>query len=306
MTLTQLRYIITITDCGSMNRAAEQLYVAQPSLTGAVKELEKELGVRIFNRSGRGVTLTPDGERFLLYAREIYSRYEDLLDGFGGKGIRKKFGVSTQHYSFAVQAFINTVKAFGMDDYDLAIRETKTREVIEDVATLKSEIGVLYLSDFNRKALQKLFAQSELEFHPLTDCDAFVYMWKGHPLAGEKSIRFEQLTAYPCLNFEQGDGASFYYAEEILTTNEYPRTIRSNDRATQLNLMKGLNGYTLCSGIISEELNGDDYVAVPFEADEKNPNSIMEIGYLTRKGMQLSSMGERYVLELRRYLGLEE
>lgn len=290
-----------------MNKAAEQLFISQPSLTNSVKELERELGITVFNRSGRGVTLTAEGAEFILYARQVYSQYENLLEKFGKRSnIKKRFGVSTQHYSFAVKAFVETVKTFDTSKYEFAIRECKTLEVITDVSTLKSEIGILYLSDFNRKVIQKLLTSNGVEFHKLINCNAYVYLWKGHPLAKKKSITIEQLSDYPCLSFEQGDGSSFYLAEEILSTNEYPRIIKTCDRATMLNLMVGLNGYTLCSGIICEELNGTDYVAVPFKADDSNPNSVMEIGYIIRSNIVLSDTGRLYIDEIKRYLGIKE
>ena len=303
MTLTQLNYLITIAETKSLNKAAEQLYVSQPSLTNAIKELEKELGITLFYRSGRGVTLTNDGTEFLLYAKQIYGQYESVLEKYGkGGSYKKKFGVSTQHYSFAVKAFVDMAKEFDMSKYEFALRETRTMEVISDVNTMKSEIGILYLSDFNRKAIEKLLKSYDLEFHHLVDCQAYVYIWKDHPLAKEASISFAQLNGYPCLSFEQGDNSSFYFAEEILSTNEYSQVIKTNDRATMLNLMVGLNGYTLCSGIICEELNGNDFVAVPFRDDAQNPNSVMEIGYIVKKNTVRSKMGELYIEKLKEYL----
>ena len=307
MTLTQLHYVITIAETGSMNKAAELLYVAQPSLTNAIKELEKELGITLFFRNGKGVTLTNDGSEFLLYARQIYGEYETVLEKYGKNGnYKKKFGVSTQHYSFAVKAFVDMAKEFDMSKYEFAIRETRTAEVIQDVSTMKSEIGVLYLSDYNRKAMEKLLNNAGLEFHHLIDCQAYVYLWKHHPLANEESISFEQLEGYPCLSFEQGDNSSFYLAEEILSTNEYSQIIHSNDRATMLNLMVGLTGYTLCSGIICEELNGSDFRAVPYKDDAENPNSVMEIGYITRKNLVLSQMGKVYIEAIKRNLDIND
>ena len=306
MTLMQLHYIITISETGSLNKAAELLYVSQPSLTNAGKELERELGITIFNRSGKGVTLTNDGTEFLLHAKQIYGQYESVMEKYGkGGSYKKKFAVSTQHYSFAVKAFVDMVKQFDMLKYEFAIRETRTGEVISDVSKMKSEIGVLYLSDFNRKSMLKLLSSANLEFHHLINCQAYVYMWKNHPLAHESSISFSQLDEYPCLSFEQGDNGTFYFAEEILSTNEYSRTIKANDRATMLNLMVGLNGYTLCSGIICEELNGSDYIAIPFRDDEQNQNSIMEIGYVVRKNTILSKMGELYVSSIKKYLKIQ-
>lgn len=303
MTIQQLHYAITISETGSFNKASEILYVAQPSLTSSMKELEKELGISIFHRSGRGVTLTNDGVEFVLYARQLYQQYESLLQKYGKLGtLKKKFGISTQHYSFAVKSFVVMVKKFNTAEYEFAIRETKTKEVIDDVSTGKSEIGIIYLSNFNRMAITKLLHTKDLEFHELTACDAYVYLWKGHPLADCKAIRFEQLNEYPCLSFEQGDNSSFYFAEEILSTNEYARTIKANDRATMLNLMIGLNGYTLCSGIICEELNGSDYIAVPFEHEDSETADRMVIGYITKKNMPLSRMGELYIAEIKQYL----
>ena len=303
MTIQQLKYAITIAEAGSLNKAAELLYVSQPSLTSSLQELEKELGITIFVRGGRGVSLTNDGLEFVHYARQVVHQYDGLLEKYGKDGaVKRKFGVSTQHYSFAVKSFVEMVKQYNTAEYEFAIRETKTREVIEDVNLDKSEIGILYLSDFNKKAIEKILRSNNLEFHHLIDCDAYVYLWKGHPLAKKKSIRIEELEDYPCLSFEQGAAGSFYYAEEILSTNEYPRTIKANDRATMLNLMVGLNGYTLCSGIICEELNGSDYVAVRFEPGESDVGHRMEIGYITKKNMILSSMAERYIDELKKYL----
>ncbi len=303
MTIQQLRYVTVICDEGSLNKASEQLYISQPSLTSAVQELEKELGITIFNRSGRGVTPTNDGLEFIRYAREVLSQYDNLLEKYGkGGNLKKKFGISTQHYSFAVKSFVEMVKHFGTDEYEFAIRETRTRDVIDDVASGKSEIGILYLNDFNRKPLEKLLRSNGLTFTSLTECSAYVYLWKGHPLAQKDKIRFEDLKDYPCLSFEQGDKGSFYYAEEILSTSEYPKTIKATDRATMLNLMIGLNGYTLCSGVISEELNGSDYLAVPFEPDDDTVVSNMVIGYISKKNLLLSHIAQLYVEELDNYL----
>ena len=201
-----------------------------------------------------------------------------------------------QHYTFAVNAFVEMVKQFGMDEYEFAIRETKTYEVIEDVKSFRSEIGIIYLNDFNRNVLTKLFSESDIEFAPLLECGIYVYLWKGHPLAGKEEIAIGELEEYPCLAFEQGNYNSFYFAEEVLSTYEYKRMIRANDRATLLNLMVGLNGYTLCSGIICESLNGDEFCAVRLKSEEK-----MTIGYLKRKGTTLSQLGEKYVEEIKKF-----
>lgn len=295
MTLTQCKYAVTVAEAGSMNEAARLLFISQPSLSAAIRELEDETGTELFLRTNRGIALTPEGEEFIGYARMLLEQYQLMESKYIAKEkTKKKFSVSMQHYTFAVKAFVEMVKQFGMDEYEFAVHETKTYEVIEDVRNFKSEIGILYLNDFNRKVLTKLFAESNLEFWPIQDCGIYVYLWKGHPLADKKEIALEELEDYPCLSFDQGTNNSFYFAEEVLSTYQYKRLVRANDRATMLNLMVGLNGYTLCSGILCEELNGEDYGAVRLKSDET-----MTIGYLKRKGIALSPLGQKYLEELR-------
>lgn len=303
MTLQQLLYVLTVSDEGTMNKAAEKLFISQPTLTSAIQSIEKELHIQIFNRTSHGVTVTNQGHEFLTYARQLYQQYELLKSRYEDESLRRnKFRVSCQHYSFAIKAFVDTVKKFGTSKYDFAISETKTMHVIEDVGNSLSEIGVLYLSNYNRHFMTKQFDEWNLEFHKLADCDAFVYLYKGHPLANKKSIKYEELLPYPNMTFDQGDSPSLYTAEEILVENEFPRKIQVNDRATMLNLMRGLNGYTLCSGIISLDLNGDDYVVVPYEANVENPNSVMEIGWISRKHTVLSEIGSTYVKSMEQLL----
>ena len=299
MTLQQLRYVIEVAKTGSMNVAAKQLFVSQPSLSMAIRELENDVHISIFERTTKGVVITAEGEEFLGYARQIINQVELLEDKYIEAGqIKKKFGVSAQHYSFAVKAFVEMVKGFDMDKYEFAIREARTDDVIHDVVTGKSEIGILYTNEFNEKVLNKIFKDNQLEFVHLFTCEGYAYLWKNHPLAGKKVIALEELQDYPCLSFEQGDNNSFYFAEEILSTYDFKKTIKSNDRATNLNLMVGLNAFTLCSGIICEELNGSDYIAVKL-AEEVT----MDIGYIKRAHMNMSEIGELYIEEIKKYVG---
>ena len=303
MTIQQLKYTITIAGQGSFNKASEVLYISQPSLTESIKELEKELGITIFYRSGKGVTLTNEGVEFLAYARELYGQFENVLERYGEIGNRKKmFSVSTQHYTFAVKSFVELVKKLDTSEFEFAIREEQTQKVIDDVINMNSEIGILYLSSFNMPVIGKLLRQNHLEFHELISCEAYVYLWKGHPLANKERISFDELKDYPCLSFEQGGNGSMYFAEEILASYPYPRMIRATDRATMLNLMVGLNGYTLCSGVICEELNGSDFTSVPFAPDDNHPGETMTVGYITKKNLLLSKVGKIYIEELKRTL----
>ena len=297
MTITQLRYAITVAKSNSMNEAARILFISQPSLSNAMKELEEETGIIIFRRNNRGIVLTPEGKEFIGYARQVVEQYELMENKYiDKKNSKKKFSVSMQHYTFAVSAFVELVKRYGMDEYEFAVHETKTYNVIQNVRDYQSEIGVLYLNAFNEKAMNKLFNEYGLEFHEIVRCSIYVYLWKGHPLAKQEEITLEELQNYPCLSFEQGENNSFYFAEEVLSTYEYKQLIKADDRATVLNLMVGLNGYILCSGIICEELNGTDYCAVKLKSDE-----VMTIGYLIRKGASVSTIGQVYLEELYKF-----
>lgn len=302
MTLNQLYYAIAVSKENSLNEAAKKLFISQPSLTGAMHSLENELGFEIFTRSKTGVTLTPRGEEFIGYAKSVVEQY-DILDAkfISKRGVKRVFGVSMQHYTFAVNAFIELTKEYGCDEYEFEVRETKTYDVIRNVKNQSSELGILYLSDYNRKVLTKVFAEAGVKFTPLFDCSIYAYLSKHNPLAirklkSHRKIKLEELDEYPCLSFNQGEHNSLYYAEEVLSTRTYAKSIRVNDRATMLNLIKGMNGYTLCSGIICEDLNGDDYCAIKLDVPDK-----MTIGYISRKDSNISEMGQKYIEEVLKY-----
>lgn len=298
MTLQQLKYAITVAQTGTITEAAEKLYISQPSLTNAIHELEKEMNIEIFTRTNKGIIVSKDGEDFLGYARQVLEQAAVLEDKYkGGGGGKKKFCISTQHYSFAVNAFVDLIKKYGQDEYDFSIRETQTYEIIEDVAKMNSELGIIFMDDFNDVVLNKILKSNDLEFHQLYSAKPHVFISRRHPLAGKQIITNEQLEAYPYLSYEQGEHNSFYFSEEIFSTYERKKNIRVRDRATLFNLLIGLNGYTVCSGIIDKKLNGKDIIAVPL-AEEKD----MRIGYIThRKGM-ISRLGNTYIEALKKYL----
>lgn len=297
MTLNQLKYIVELSKDSSINEAAKKLFISQPSLTASLKSLEQEVGFEIFSRTKSGISLTVKGREFLGYAKSVIEQY-DILDAkyISHKNIKRTFHVSMQHCTFAVNAFVSVIDQYGMEEYEFEIHETKTHEVIENVKNQISEIGVLYLNAYNQAVLQKIFRESGLVFTPLFECGIYAYMSKNNPLAGKSSVTMEELNDYPCLAFAQGESNSFYYAEEVLSTYAYKQLVRANDRATMLNLMVGINGYTLCSGIICEELNGSAFCAVKLETDEK-----MTIGYIARKASVMSEMGNKFLEELSKY-----
>lgn len=297
MTLQQLRYVIAIAQKGTISEVSKELFVSQPSLTNAVKELEKEMNITIFDRTNKGVVVSKEGEVFLGYARQILEQVSLLEEKYLGKtGGKQQFCVSTQHYSFAVNAFVDLIKEYGREEYDFSIRETQTHEILEDVADMKSEIGILYLNDFNEVVINKMMKAKSLEFTELFVAKPHVFVGIKNPLAKRKSVTIEDLEPYPYLSFEQGEYNSFYYSEEIFSTMERKKNIRVRDRATLFNLLIGLNGYTVSSGVIDEELNGKDIVAVPLAAE-----SYMRIGIVTNKKVIPSRLGITYINALKRY-----
>lgn len=298
MTLQQLRYVVTVAEKGSFSEAAKALFLSQPSLTNAMKELENEMQITIFNRTNRGVVVTAEGDEFLGYARQVLDQTNLLEEKYkSGKQYRQRFAVSTQHYSFAVNAFVDVIRQLGADKYDFILRETQTNEIIEDVSRLKSEIGILYTSNRNETVLQKIIDRNGLRFEELFTARPHVFISARHPLAVRESLTLEDLWEYPYLSFEQGDYNSFYFSEEILSTVEREKNIKVRDRATLFNLVIGLNGYTVSTGIISRELNGENIISKPLQVDE-----IMRVGILTQKEITLSRFGKAYVEALKKHI----
>ncbi len=302
MTLQQLRYVVTVAEVGTITEAANKLYISQPSLTNAIHELEKEMNIIIFNRTNKGISLSREGDIFLGYARQVLEQATILEEKYKGtQGGKKQFCLSTQHYSFAVNAFVDLITEYGQDEYDFSLRETQTYEIIEDVAKLKSEIGILFLNDFNEVVIEKILRAQELDFHLLFVAKPHVFISRTHPLAKKAAITNEELEEYPYLSFEQGEHNSFYFSEEIFSTYERKKNIRVRDRATLFNLLIGLNGYTVCSGVIDEKLNGENIVAVPLKGESE-----MRIGYITHKKGMLSQLGYSYLAALKKYVQADQ
>jgi len=295
MTFQQLKYFIETVNCGSISKAAESLYIAQPSLSNAMKDLETEVGVELFTRTPKGITLTADGIEFLGYARQVVEQASLLEQRFlSKKPSRRLCSISTQHYAFAVNAFVNMVKKSGADEYEFTLRETRTYEIIEDVKTFRSELGILYMNPFNRKVIEKLLRENGLVFHPLFTAKPHIFVSASNPLAAKEYVTLQDLEDYPCLSFEQGEYNSFYFSEEILSAAYSRKSIRVSDRATIFNLMIGLNGYTISTGIVSADLNGDNITAVPLRVDDS-----IEVGWISHNSIQLTRQAAMYLEELK-------
>ncbi|RTE11801.1 LysR family transcriptional regulator [Paenibacillus whitsoniae] len=296
MTLQQLKYVIEVANRGSINEAAKRLFISQPSLSNAIRDLEEELKISIFDRSNKGISLSKEGVEFLGYARQVVEQAELLESRYlNAKLSPQHFSVSTQHYAFAVNAFVNLVSEHGQEEYELALRETKTYEIIEDVKSMRSEIGVLYLNEFNGKVINKLLNSANLQFTSLFIAKPHIFISIKNPLAKQSVVTIDQLQNYPYLSFDQGEYNSFHFAEEILSTMSHQKSIRVNDRATLFNLLIGLNGYTISTGVLSSDLNGNEIIPVPLDCEET-----INVGWISHKNVPLSKLGAAYVEALQR------
>ncbi len=294
MTLQQLKYLIAVVNSGSINEAAKNLYISQPTLSKAIKELEREMGITILKRTSTGIVLSPDGAEFLSYARQITEQVELLENKYLDMPYQEQLlSVSTQHYSFSVDAMVRMIKLHGGDKYQFSLRETRTYEIIDDVKNLKSEIGVMYMNNFNEKILTQLLKENHLTFELLFTARPHIFISKTNPLAQKDKVTLEDLEPYPRLSFDQGEHSSFYFSEEILSTLHSPKNILVSDRATIFNCMIGLNGYTISSGILSEELNGTDIIPVPLDVNDE-----IKVGTVTNNKAQLSRVAKLYLEEL--------
>ena len=301
MTLQQLKYLVTVAECKNITAAAEKLYISQPSLSAAIHSLEKEMNVTAFVRSNKGMTVTKEGEELLSFARNLLEQADIMKERFCTDSNRKpKFCVSCQHYSFAVNAFVDVVNEYDATEYNFTLRETQTGEIIDDVANGNSELGILYLSESNEDVLCKLFKKNDLVFEEIFEALPHIFISKNHPLADKDCISLEELKPYPYLVYEQGERNSFYFSEEFLSVLDMPKSIEVRDRATLFNLAIGLNGFTVSSGVIDKELNGEDIIAKPLIMD-----CSMHIGIIKKKNIMLSRYANAYIKSLQRHLPIE-
>ena len=298
MNINQLKYVLEVAGSSSMREASTRLYVSQPALSASIHELEDELGILLFDRTNRGISLTDAGREFLTYAKKAVSQYEVLEERYLlADREKERFSVSTQHYNFAIIAFTDVIKKMKPEKYIFSIHETKTKDVLEDVRSLKSEVGIISFSGSNETVIRKLFRDYQLEFNPLMQRETYVYVWKDHKFAGRKEISIEEMRSYPCVSFDQSDDSNFYLTEEAMADYSFDKMIKSSDRATSMELMAKLGGYSVGSGMLTQEdaiLQG----LVAIKMKEEDP---LIIGYITRKGSTLSQYGEAYVEELLKY-----
>ena len=299
MTLQQLKYVTEVADRGSITEAAKSLFIAQPSLSAAIHELEEEIGVALFLRSNRGVLITPEGAEFLGYARQVVQQAALIEDKYiAHSALRQRFCISTQHYSFTAGAFVELVRAQGGEAYEFILREGKTYDTINDVRTLRSEMGVIYLSSFNEAVIRKMLREANLVFSELFSARPHIFVGRNNPLAGRESVTLADLEPLPCLTYEQGDQNAFYFSEEILSTLNHEKSIKVTDKGTIIDLMVGTDGFTISSGICPSYLRGDDIISIPLTVDE-----VIRIGVITHRDYRPTVLGETYLRILHRVVG---
>ena len=298
MRIQQLEYLEKIVEAGSINESAKRLFLTQPSLSNAVKELENEMGIQIFQRSSGGISLTAEGREFMTYSKQILDQVNLMNERYkNGQQRKQSFSVSAQHYAFVVHAFVELIKSVNANEYQFTLRETETQNIFNDLAQFKSELGILYTNGFNQKIMQRLFKENNLVFTPLFVAKPHIFVSRYNPLTSKSSLNLSDLEDYPYLSYEQGEVNSFYFSEEILSTLSHKKSIKVSDRATIFNLMVGLNGYTISSGIISSKLNDDKIVAIPLNVDDD-----ITMGWLKHRQVELSPLAERYLTMLKEHI----
>lgn len=298
MRIQQLEYLERIIEAGSINEAAKRLFLTQPSLSNAVKELENEMGIQIFQRSSGGISLTAEGREFMTYSKQILDQVNLMNERYkNGQQRKQSFSVSAQHYAFVVHAFVELIKSVNANEYQFTLRETETQNIFNDLAQFKSELGILYTNGFNQKIMQRLFKENNLVFTPLFVAKPHIFVSRYNPLTSKSSVNLSDLEDFPYLSYEQGEVNSFYFSEEILSTLSHKKSIKVSDRATIFNLMVGLNGYTISSGIISSKLNDDKIVAIPLNVDDD-----ITMGWLKHRQVELSPLAERYLTMLKEHI----
>lgn len=298
MRIQQLEYLERIVEAGSINEAAKRLFLTQPSLSNAVKELENEMGIQIFQRSSGGISLTAEGREFMTYSKQILNQVNLMNERYkNGQQRKQSFSVSAQHYAFVVHAFVELIKSVNANEYQFTLRETETQNIFNDLAQFKSELGILYTNGFNQKIMQRLFKENNLVFTPLFVAKPHIFVSRYNPLTSKSSVNLSDLEDFPYLSYEQGEVNSFYFSEEILSTLSHKKSIKVSDRATIFNLMVGLNGYTISSGIISSKLNDDKIVAIPLNVDDD-----ITMGWLKHRQVELSPLAERYLTMLKEHI----
>lgn len=300
MTFQQLTYVVEISKCGSINKAAHKLFLSQSGISTAVRELEDELGIQFFVRSNRGVEFTPEGKEFLGYAISLLNqkqRIEKLYGDSRHSSAPTRFAVSTQRYPFTEDAFLRMLEETTENRYSFSIKEDGMEAVIDDVYDHRADVGVIFLTELTEKIICRLLSTRNLEFHPVAEVPPCIYVRRDHPLTRLSAVTEEELSGYPYVAFDHDQGVAADFSEEYqLVSNRKPdRCINVNSRSTMMNVLAHTDAFTTGSGLLVERCSPDSVVTIPLADKDK-----IRLGWIVPQGAKISPQTEKFVGFLKR------
>ncbi|MBP3395766.1 MAG: LysR family transcriptional regulator, partial [Clostridia bacterium] len=290
MTIQQCKYVLEIARAGSFSEAAKQLFIAQSSLSISIKSLEQELNIRIFERSGNGVYLTDDGAEFVKYATEICENSDFVAERYSTRHVQQKLYIATQHYDFIADIFGKLLKETITESYRFSIKEIETYNVIREVETAHSDVGIIAIKDGDYEIMRRYLGKKGLSFTPVLNVSPHVFFRRGHPLAGAAPLSAAALRKYPYVSYEQGEHTSSFFTEELMDVSSIDKHVEISDRATLMNVLMLTDAYTIGTGMMPSALNKGDIVSVPFESD-----AYYIIGYLLNQDRKISDMTKKFI-----------
>lgn len=297
MTIQQLKYIVSVAENGTITEAAKKLYISQPSLSNAIKDIEEEVGITIFIRSRAGIVVTPEGMEFVGYARQVLRQMELLEDKYISHTPGKiRFGVSSPQYVFSTNAFVDIVEEFGKERFEFILHETTVHQILDDVKNRFSDLGIIYISRENEQAMRKTLEENKLSFYELFTVKPQVFVRASHPLAEQSCVQLEELQRYPRINFMQGKEDHAHFSDELYGDLSNDKSIRITDTGSLVNLLLGTDAYTISNGFFPRYLQGTKIVGIPLAEDE-----VMSIGYILSEKQELSELGRVYIDKLKQY-----
>jgi transcriptional regulator, LysR family len=295
MNIQQLRYVVAIANSGTFREAAEKMYVSQPSLSISVRDLEKELGFKIFRRTSSGTFLTRRGMEFYEKAQELVKGFDVFQNQYSNPEEEKKeFSISSQHYDF-LPPLITQFSVLYPENKDFRIFESTTVQILDEVAQGHSELGIIYLNKQNTKGIMQRVDKLGLEVVDLIPFQTHIYLRKGHPLAKKEFLVMEDLAHLPTVRFTQEKDEYLYYSENFVDTSSSSQLFNVTDRATLNGILERTDAYATGSGFLdSQSVNG--ITVIPLIDDLNN-----KMVYVKREEVDLSPVAEKFVQVMEAY-----
>ena len=290
MTIQQCKYVLEILKKGSFNEAAKTLYIAQSSLSAAVKSLESELNIKIFERSNNGVCLTSDGAEFVRYASQIIEQNDFILAKYKSEQRYQKLYIATQHYDFVADIFGKMLNTVTDDSYKISLIETKTYNVINDVENGYCDIGIIAIKNTDFDIMKRILINKKLNFTPLFKTSPHVFVRKKHPVCNQNILTYTQLMQYPFVSYEQGNHNVSFFTEEIMESIDVKKHIEISDRASLMNVLMTTDSYTIGTGIMPSALNEGKIISIPLES-----SSYYNIGYIFHTDRKCSDLTAHFI-----------